>query len=176
MSRPQLEAVAALLAALGAGCGNPPPLPLVAGGPVDFTVGTLSVHFSSGAAAVVGGVLTLYLVDLPSACTVIGNSRTGNPPVGTLTTLTLRVTAASDGTTVATVVAPTPVPGPGKAAGGLSRTLSGQQTNALDLTDGTVSWTADSAGNVTINSLDLGFAASVGRITTHDLFLQQCSL
>jgi hypothetical protein len=133
------------------------------------------VHFSSGAAAVVGGVLTFYLVDLPSACSVVGNVRNGNPPVGSLTTLTLRATARNDGTTQATVVGTTPVPGPGQAAGGLVRILGGTRTDSFDLVDGSVAWTVDSSGNATISSLDLGFGAS-GRITTHDLYLPACSL
>ena len=143
------------------------------GGATDFSVGALSIHFSSGVASVQGGVLTLYLVDLPDACAVLTNSSTGNPPIGTLTTLKLRVAAAADGNH-ATVVPVTLTPAPGQASGSLVQTRGATQVASYDTADGQAAWTIDSSGNVTITSLDLGFAPAAGRITTEGLYLPAC--
>jgi hypothetical protein len=173
---------ALLVAAIACGCDTAGAAPPADGGAVDFSVGGLSIHFASGAAAVVGGVLTLYLIDLPAACTTVRNVRLGNPPLGALTMLTVRVAAPAESgaTATATVIAPTLVPGPGHAAGSLVRTLNaqgGSQTTAsFDLATGTIAWTTDSSGNATLTSLDLGFAGTSDRISTQGLYLPACSL
>lgn len=168
--------LATVMAALGAGCGSGTAAPPASGGPVDFTIGGLAIHFSSGAAAVVGGVLTLYLIDLPAACATLTNVSTGNPPLGKLTTLAVRVVADSSGNTGATVVAPTPVPPPGHAAGSLVQKLSGAVSATFDLADGTVAWTTDSSGNVTLVSVDVGFAGTTDRLVSRGLYLPACRL
>src|SRR5437762_4843184 len=68
-------------------------------GAVDFTIGAIVFHLSSGAAVKSNG-LALVLSDQPDACLALRYV-----PVGAATTFTLNVAPAADGTTSATVVA-----------------------------------------------------------------------
>jgi hypothetical protein len=136
---------------------------------VDFTIGGLAFHVSSGAVATAGGVLTLYLTDQPDGCLAIAFT-----PMGTATIFQLGVAAAADGTTSATVVAPKSAPAPGEAVGKLVRATRGVTDESFDAANGSVSWTANADGSVTIGSLDVGFAGAAGRLTTGGLTVPHC--
>ncbi len=138
-------------------------------GPVDFTIGGMEFHVRSGAAATVGGVLTLYLTDQPDGCLAVTYT-----PVGTATIFSLRVAAAADGTALAAVVAPKPVPAPGEAVGKLERATRGVPEATFDAADGSISWTANADGSVTIDALDAGFAGAAGRLMTGGLTIPRC--
>jgi len=155
-------AIAACSEASG-GPGNGSP------GPVDFTVGGMTFHVSSGAVATVGGVLTLFLTDQPDGCLAITYT-----PVGTATVFSLGVAPAADGTTSATVVSPRPVPAAGEAVGKLVRATHGVPDAGFDAADGSVSWTANADGSVTIVSLDVGFAGVPGRLSTGGWTIPRC--
>jgi hypothetical protein len=142
-----------------------------------FTIQGMSLRLSSGAAAISSGVLTLYVSDQIDTCTALRNAKTGNPPIGIYTVLALHVAAGSDGSTHATVVAPTPLPGPGQAAGTLARSQGGHQAASLDAADGTVSWTLDARGSATIRAMDVGFSGTADRLAASALPpLPACSL
>jgi hypothetical protein len=136
---------------------------------VDFAIGGLAFHVSSGAVATVGGALTLFLTDQPDGCLAITYT-----PVGTATIFSLGVAAASDGTTRATVVPPKPAPAAGEAVGKLVRATHGIPDMGFDAADGSISWTANADGSVTIESLDVGFAGAAGRLTTGGLTIPRC--
>ncbi len=157
--------IALALAACSGSSTGPGTVP----GPVDFTIGGLEFHVASGAVAMVGGVLTLYLTDQPDGCLAVTYT-----PVGRTTIFSLGVAAAADGTTRATVVAPKPAPAPGEAVGNLRRATGGVPDASLDAADGSVSWTANADGSVTIDSLDVGFAGASGRLTTGGLTIPRC--
>jgi hypothetical protein len=131
----------------------------------------MDFHLSSGAAVTSAGVLELHLSDQPDTCQALIYV-----PVGTATTLSLRVAPAADGTTQAAVVAPRPVPGAGEAVGGLRRATGGVQSASIDAADGTVAWTPSASGVVTVTSIDVGFAGAAGRVATGPLTLPPCSI
>ncbi len=156
-------------AALAVACSGPGGGPAGFSGPVDFTIGGLEFHVASGAAATVGGALTLYLTDQPDGCLAITYA-----PVGTATVFSLAVAAAADGSTRATVVPIKPAPAPGEAVGSLQRTIGGVPGAILDAADGSVSWTTNADGSVTIELLDVGFVGAAGRLTTGGLTIPGC--
>jgi len=162
-ARVALAVVAAACSGSGTGSGNG------VSGPLDFTIGGIAFHVSSGAVATVGGVLTLFLTDQPDGCQAITYT-----PVGTATIFSLGVAAAADGTTSATVVAPKPAPAAGEAVGKLVRATGGVSSARLDAADGSVSWKSNADGSVTITSVDVGFAGAAGRLTTVGLTVPHC--
>jgi hypothetical protein len=168
-ARPLWPLAAALVAA--AACGTGGAGPSGSGPPVDFTIGTLDFHISSGAAVTSGGVLTLHLSDQVETCLALIYV-----PVRPATTLSLGVAPAADGTTQATVVGLKPVPGAGEAVGGLRRATGGVQSASIDAADGTVAWTPGASGSVTVTSIDVGFAGVAGRVATGPLTLPGCVL
>ena len=161
----------ALGAALAAcSCGTARRGPSDGGPKVDFEIGSLSFHISSGAVVSSGGTLTFYLSDQPDTCQAIVNV-----PVGAAITFSLRIAPPIDGTTRATVVAPKPAPAAGEAVGGLTRATSGVKNASLDALDGSLAWTANNDGSITITSIDVGFAMTADRLTTGGLSLLPCS-
>jgi hypothetical protein len=159
--------------ALAVSCGGASTLQ-PGGGQLDFNINGIAFHVSSGA-AVSSSALTLYLTDQPDTCLALRNAKNGNPPVGIYTRLALRVAAAADGTTRANVVSSS-TPGPGQAAGGLTRMQGGQQTASVDAANGSVTWTLDAKGNATLVSIDAGFAGTADRLAASGLSLPACSL
>jgi hypothetical protein len=138
-------------------------------GPVDFNLSGMSFHISDGAAVNSGGALTFYLSDQPNACAAFRNV-----PVGTATTLSLRVVPQADGTTRASVVAK-PVPSAGEATGGIVRATGGVKNASLDASSGSVAWTLNSDGSYTLGGVDVGFAGTADRLVTWGLTLAPCA-
>jgi hypothetical protein len=159
------------LAAALAGCGSSPSggVPDAGGPPLEFAIGGLVFRVSSGTAVRTGGLLALYLTDQPDTCLAVSLV-----PVMTVTTFSLRVAAAADGTTRAAVVAPKPAPGAGEAVGGLVRATGGARSASLDAANGSVAWAENANGTVTITSLDVGFTGAADRLTTGGLSLPPC--
>lgn len=122
-----------------------------------------------------GGQLALFFSDQADTCLNLTYANAGNPPRATVLTLSLRVAPRLDGTTRATVVAPKLAPGPGEAVGGIVQTTGGVDGAHLDASDGTVAWTLDATGNVTVTAADVGFAGASGRFTTGGLTLVPCT-
>jgi hypothetical protein len=141
-------------------------------GQVDFTIGTLPFHLSSGAWWTCGTELSLFVSDNTDTCLAISN-QVANLPV---TRLRLDISPPLDGTTVATVV-PQPIPAVGQASGNLNKSLLGTVQTTISASDGSVSWTAstDGSGTYVINALDVGFTGATGRVTTGGLLLQPCT-
>ncbi len=156
-------AVAAALGACAEGGSYP------SGGPVDFVIGGIPVHLSSGGWLAPAGVLTLYLTDQTDTCLAIALV-----PVGTAVTISLRVVPEADGTTRATVVAPQPTVGAGEAVGGLVRATGGVPNAILEAVDGTVAWTVNADGSITVTSIDVAFAGGGDRLRTGGLRLPRC--
>jgi hypothetical protein len=140
------------------------------GPPVDFTIGGIAFHLSSGVTVLpAGGGITFDLSDQPDTCLALQLV-----PVGTAITFSLHVALPSDGSTHATVVTK-PSPGPGEATGSLSRATGGKQDTSLTASDGTVSWTVNAGGSTTLDSIDVGFSGTSGRLTTSGLTLPACT-
>jgi hypothetical protein len=135
----------------------------------DFSIGGIAFHLSSGAVVKSGG-LSFVFSDQPDACLALKYV-----PVGAATTFTLRVAPAADGMTQATVVANKPSPGAGEAVGGIVRATGGQKDAGADASNGSVAWTANADGSITVNSLDVGFAGTADRLTTGGWTLPACS-
>ena len=162
----------ALVAAL-AGCGDVDSGQRPDGGSpkVDFTLGTLTFHVSSGVAVTGAGTLTFYLSDQPDTCSAIRFT-----PVGRLTALAVKIAPPADGSTTATLTAKS-IPAPGEAAGTLAITLHGTRIGGLTPTGGSVAWSplGDGSGRVTITALDVGFAETSDRLVTGGLTVPACS-
>jgi len=156
-------ALAAALAACGDGTGRDP-----GGGPT-VMIGGVSFHLSSGGSLRRGGGLTLYVTDQVDTCSAIGAI-----PRGTVVTFQLAVAPRGDGTLAAAVVAGKSAPGPGEAVGGLSVATGGTVTATREASDGSVAWTADGTGAVTIATLDVGFAGTADRLQASGLRLASC--
>ena len=164
-----------LAAALGAGACSSSGGPWPDGGqPVDFTIDGMQFHVSDGAVRTSGGNLLFYLSDQPDACLAVTYT-----PVGTAMLLTLRIAPIS-GVSSATVVPPSPPPplqpspSPGQAMGGLVKATGGIQDASADAASGTVAWTANGDGSVTIDSIDVVFAGTAGELKTYGLRLRPC--
>lgn len=127
----------------------------------DYTVGSIAFHVASGAAVSSGG-LTLVLSDQPDTCQALSFVSTR-----TTTMLKLKVVPAADGTTRAAVVA-TQSPAAGQASGSLAQATAGVQGTRYDAADGTVAWTVNNGGSVTLTTLDVGFSGATGRITAKE--------
>ena len=165
-----MRAFAILTSVLACSCGTASSAP--DGGPtppVDFTIGAISFHISSGAAQIRGSVVVLTLSDQLDTCAALAFT-----PVGRATMLSLKVAAATDGTNRATVVAPKLAPAPGEAVGAIVRATGGREDARADAVSGSVAWTLDSAGAATVTSIDVGFAGTSDRLTTHGLNLPHC--
>jgi hypothetical protein len=165
----------ALAAALGAGaCSNSGGSWPDGGQPVDFTIAGLEFHVSDGAVGTSGGNLVFYLSDQPDACMAVIAI-----PVGTAMLFTLHVSPPA-GASSATVVPPSPppplppLPSPGQAMGGLVRATGLVQNESVDAASGTVAWTVNGDGSVTITTIDVGFAETAGRLATYGLRLRPC--
>lgn len=159
----------ALAAALAAGsCGNPASA-RGSGNAPDFVIGGIPLDLASGAALAVSGGLTLYVSDQVDTCLAVLQV-----PVMKTTLLELRVAPAADGTTAATVVPPKPAPAAGEAVGGITVRTGGTLNASLDAASGSVAWTANADGSVTVTSLDVGFAGTADRLTTAGLHLRAC--
>jgi hypothetical protein len=137
---------------------------------LDFNIGGIAFHISDGAAVTSGGALTLYFSDQPNACAAFQNI-----PVGTATTLALKIAAESDGTTRATIVARKLAPAPGEAVGGLSRATGGVQNASIDAANGSIAWTQNANGTITMTALDAGFAGTADRLGTYGLTFSPCA-
>lgn len=140
------------------------------GPPVDFTIGALAFHLSSGVTvAPAGGGMTFDLSDQADTCMALQLV-----PVQPEILFSLHVSLPTDGSTRATVVT-TPVPGPGQATGSITQSTGGNQDAQFAASDGSVSWTANADGSTTIDSIDVGFAGAAGRLTTYGLTLSACT-
>jgi hypothetical protein len=137
---------------------------------LDFNIAGIAFHISDGAAVTAGGALTLYFSDQPSACAAFQHV-----PVGTATTLALKIAAQSDGTTRATIVARKPAPSPGEAVGGLSRATGGVQNVSIDTANGSIAWTQNANGTISLTALDAGFAGTADRLATYGVTLSPCA-
>jgi hypothetical protein len=157
-------------AAVLAACSDRAPRVPRDGGPVDFVIGGLEFHLSDGVAVTSGGALTLHLSDQPDACLAFRQV-----PVGRAITFSLRVAAQTDGTTRAAVVPPKSTPAPGEAVGGIVRATGGVKNASFDAVSGSVAWTANSNGSVSLISLDVGFGGIADRLTTSGLLLAACA-
>lgn len=141
------------------------------GGPaVDFVIAGISFHAGSGVAVTSGGTLTLYLSDQPDTCQALTYV-----PVGTATTFSLRIAPPLNGSTRAAVVGPKSTPAAGEAVGGLSRATGGVKNASVDAMSGSIAWTANAGGSVTIDAIDVGFVGTTDRLTTGGLTLTPCS-
>lgn len=165
----------ALAAALATGgCGSSGGSWPDGGQPVDFTIAGMRFHVSDGAVRTSGANLVFYLSDQPDACLAVTYT-----PAGTAMLLTLRI-APIAGLSSATVVPPSPPPplqpspSPGQAMGGLVKATGGLQDASVDAASGTVAWTANGDGSVTITSIDVVFAATAGELATYGLRLRPC--
>lgn len=166
----------ALAAALGAGACTPSGGSWRDGGqPVDFTIAGMRFHVSDGAVSASGGNLVFYLSDQPDACLAVIAI-----PVGTAMLLTLRVSPPPGGATAATVVPPNPAPplppspSPGQAMGGLVRATGGVPDASVDAANGSLAWTVNGDGSVTLTTIDVGFAGTTDRLTSWGLRLRPC--
>ncbi|MCA1828867.1 MAG: hypothetical protein ABR567_01795 [Myxococcales bacterium] len=157
----------ALLLALACACDTPGRD--VPGPRVDFNIGGISLHASSGVVVTASGQLTFYLSDQPDTCLSLRFV-----PVGTATTFSLKIAPPADGTTQATIVAPRPAPAGGQATGTLVRATGGKQDASVDAANGSVAWTANADGSVVLTSIDVGFAGTTDRLTTAGLTLTAC--
>ncbi|HSB21200.1 MAG TPA: hypothetical protein VLD85_14430 [Anaeromyxobacteraceae bacterium] len=158
-----------LAAGLAAGsCGNPASARGPGNAP-DFVIGGIPLDLASGAALAASGGLTLYVSDQVDTCLAVLQV-----PVMRTTLLELRVAPAADGTTAATVVPPKPAPAAGEAVGGITVRTGGTLNASLDAASGSVAWTANADGSVTVTSLDVGFAGTADRLTTAGLHLRAC--
>jgi hypothetical protein len=162
-------AAALALAAAAAGC-NPSVHPS-GGGPPEFTIGEIDLELVSGAAVETLWGWRLFLTDQLDACDAVAFV-----PNGLHTILELRVAPAAGGAEEATVVSPVATPGPGEAAGGIRQANALVERHAYDAADGTVAWTAEVDGSVTIDTIDVGFAGVAGRVATGALHLARCNL
>ena len=139
-------------------------------GPLDFNINGIPFHISDGTAVTSGGALTLYFSDQPDACLAFQNV-----PVGTATTLALKIAAQSDGTARATIVARKPASSPGEAVGGLSRATAGVQNASVDAANGSIAWTQNANGTISLTALDAGFAGTSDRLATYGVTLSPCA-
>ena len=141
----------------------------VGGPPVDFTIGGIALHLSSGVTVVpASGGITFDLSDQPDTCEALQLV-----PVQTMTLFSLHVSLPADGSTRATVVTAIS-PAPGQATGALTQSTGGQQSARIAATDGSVAWTANADGSSTLTSIDVGFTGTAGRLTTYGLTLPAC--
>jgi hypothetical protein len=140
------------------------------GPPVDFTIGAIAFHVSSGVAVKpASGGITFDLSDQPDTCMALQLV-----PVGTTTMLSLKVVLPVDGSTHATVVA-TSTPAAGEATGALTQETAGTQSLSITASDGSVSWTTNADGTTTLTAIDVGFTGTAGRLTTYGLTLPACT-
>jgi hypothetical protein len=169
-----------LAAALAlAACADPPNVPPVPpGGPLDFTIDGLSFHISSGGFIRSGQQFTIYFTDQPNTCTAVLLI-----PQQIFLSLLLKVSPPSDGTSTATIGAPSPVvyPPSGMAGGQLSKlapSLSPPYQVAQQVVasaSGTVTWQANADGTITVLLLDMGFTGTTDRLVTHSLTIPPCN-
>lgn len=165
-ARPPLAALAAAL--LSCACDETGAATPSDAGVVDFTLGAVALHLSSGAVRSSGPSLSFFLSDNPQTCQAITNV-----PNGLLTRLRLDVAPPLDGTARASVVVAAQ-PGAGQAVGSVVQSLMGRVQATLTASDGTLSWTKNGDGTVTIDSIDVGFSGVSGRVATGGLILQAC--
>lgn len=156
-------ALAAALAACGDGAGMDP-----GGGPT-VMIGGVSFHLSSGGSLRRGSDLTLYVTDQVDTCSAIGAI-----PRGTVITFQLAVAPESGGALRASVVTGKTAPGAGEAVGGLAVSTGGVVGAAREATSGSVAWSVDGSGAVTVSSVDVGFAGTSDRLQASGLRLATC--
>ncbi len=164
----RLLALAVATAMAAGSCGNPASA-RGSGNASDFVIGGIPFDLSSGAALAASGGWTLYVSDQVDTCLAVLQV-----PTMRMTLLELRVAPAADGTTVATVVPPKPTPAAGEAVGGITVRTGGTLNASLDAASGSVAWTANADGSVTVTALDVGFAGTADRLTTAGLHLRAC--
>lgn len=172
--------VVALVSVLAlSACAEPaydPPAEI--GGPVDFIIDGLSFHISSGGFIRSGQQFTIFFTDQPNACTAVLLI-----PQQIFLSLMLKVSPPADGTSTATIGAPSPVvfPPNGKAGGQLSRLAPSQSPpfqlpmQVVDSSGGTVTWQLNADGTITVVLLDMDFAGTTDRLVTRYLTIPPCN-
>lgn len=172
--------VVALVSVLAlSACADPPYVPPdPVGGPVDFTIDGLSFHISSGGFIRSGQQFTIFFTDQPNACTAVLLI-----PQQIFLSLMLKVSPPADGTSTATIGAPSPVvfPPNGMAGGQLSRLAPSQSPpfqlplQVVDSSGGTVTWQLNADGTITVVLLAMDFAGTPDRLVTHYLTIPPCN-
>ena len=126
------------------------------GGGLDFKIGTIPFHVSSGAVWT-AGTTTLYLTDQPDACLAIAQV-----PIGKATFFALRV-AAGGGTAVIAA-----------GQGEITVKTGGSDTAGYPVSDGTVTWAMNRDGTYALGALDVGFSGTSDRLRVSGLTLTAC--
>jgi hypothetical protein len=151
-----MRAVLALAFALACGCaadhtrsGD--------GGVLDLEIDGIAFRLSSGGAVTARGALVLYLTDQPDACAAITHI-----PAGRATVFRLEVGAAAGSSSIA----------PG--AGDLRVSAAGVDEQKLEVSDGTVAWSTNADGTVSVAQLDVGFVGTTDRLRATGLQLEAC--
>jgi hypothetical protein len=160
-----------IAAALVSACNDGGPFLADGGQPAfDVTIGGVEFQANSSAAVLFGNVFTVLLTDQPNACQAYGHI-----PQQVWTTLTMHLAPSADDSSTANVVPPKPVPGPGQAVGVLVRAIADRPPVAsFDMIDGTVVWTGNIDGSVTITAMDVGFAGTPDRLVTGGIIVPSC--
>ena len=174
-----LRAVALVSVLALSACADPPYVPPdPVGGPLDFTIDGLSFHISSGGFLRSGQQFTIYFTDQPNTCTAVLLI-----PQQIFLSLLLKVSPPGDGTSTATIGAPSPVvfPPNGKAGGALSKLAPSQSPpfqvaqQVVDSSGGTVTWQLNVDGTITVVLLAMDFAGTTDRLVTHYLTIPPCN-
>lgn len=159
---------AALTLLLLAACGPGPKDPALAG--PTFTVGALTFRVGSTGVVKEAGLLTFWLTSSPATCTDIFAA-----PVATTTFFSLAIEPPASGATSATVVPTKSFPAEGEALGRLERRTGGALDARVDAASGSVTWSVDAAGTLTLETLDVGFVGTTDRMVGGGLRLTACN-
>ncbi len=150
-----------------AGCGGGGTDPGLQG--PTFTVDTIT--FQVGSAGLEHGTsqVTFWLTDSPNTCEAI----LGTPQ---LTTTFFKLTVAPPASGLSATVVPTKLTlAPGEALGSLARRTGTHLDASFEASSGTVSWSVDSMGKVTLAAFDVGFAGTADRMAGGGLLLATCN-
>ena len=134
-----------------------------------FKVGTITFQVNSTGLEHAGSEVTFWLTDRPNTCLAIQGT-----PVLTTTFFKLRVAPPSSGSS-ASVVPGKLTLAPGEAFGSLELRTGTHLDAAYTATSGTVSWSLDAQGHVTLEAFDVGFDGTPDRMVGGGLILATCN-
>jgi len=165
-SLPVLLAVA-LVAASGCTTG-----PAVGGtAPLQFTVGTTTFELVSGGVFRTNGQLRVHLTDAIDSCLAVVQV-----PVMTTNYLSFTVQPPTAGALTATVVTTASGPAAGEAIGTLAQRTGGVLTGtSYTAASGALTWSGGATGDLTLESIDVGFEGASGRVVAAGLLLKACN-